>query len=84
MLTVVVLPAPLGPSTPLHRSDGYGQVDAVDRQGVAEPFHQTSGVDGQFATGWRSVCGGAASMNVVMATTLHVGAVVALAPAYTS
>ena len=45
--TVVVLPAPLGPSMPSTVPCGHGEAHAVDRDLVAEVLDQVVGLDGR-------------------------------------
>ena len=47
MRTAVVLPAPLGPSTPSTVPSRAGQVDPVQRLGGAEALGEPLGLDGE-------------------------------------
>ena len=48
---VVVLPAPFGPEHAVHGAAAHGQVDAVDRLGLAERLHEAGGLDGERGLG---------------------------------
>ena len=50
--SVVVLPAPFGPSTPKISPRLDVEVDAVDGALVAEGLHQAAGVDGRVGRWW--------------------------------
>ena len=50
--TVVVLPAPLGPSRPSTEPSGTTKRDAVDGDGVAEVLDEVLGLDGVASLSW--------------------------------